>query len=148
MYGTFRSRSVFHRHPETRRVDYGFKVLKCLVPDETEWTRIGWRMRDARKDAGLLQSQVAARLDMTSAYISKIENPRSYGSLKLSTLVKVMAACGYRVEIKFHAVGEKVWWFQAPGTPKPNWWHSMESVMRQQERELEAEREQAERGWN
>jgi DNA-binding XRE family transcriptional regulator len=59
-------------------------------PDEERNKRyqIGHLIKNARKEAGLTQDELARRSGTTKAYISRIENNRS--DLEVGTLIKIV----------------------------------------------------------
>lgn len=60
--------------------------------------KIGVILKQAREEAGLSQSQLAQKIGTQKTAISRIENHAE--DLKLSTLEKVAAALGRRLQIK------------------------------------------------
>ena len=62
-----------------------------------ETFKLGMLLKQARKDAGLTQEQVAAKLKTTKSVISRIENHAV--DIKLSTLDKFAASLGRRLHI-------------------------------------------------
>jgi DNA-binding XRE family transcriptional regulator len=63
-----------------------------------EQFKIGVMLRQAREEAGLTQEELAARINTRKTAISRIENHAE--DIKLSTLKRVAAALGKRLEIK------------------------------------------------
>ena len=59
--------------------------------------QIGIQLRQARKDAGLTQEQVANRLQTTKSVISRMENHAT--DIRLSTLEKFAKALGRRIQV-------------------------------------------------
>ena len=55
-------------------------------------------LRQARKDKGMVQMKLAGRIGTTKSVISRLENHA--GDIRLSTLRKLAAALGLRLEIK------------------------------------------------
>ena len=55
-------------------------------------------LRIARKEAGLTQSELAARIGADKAYVSKVEHGRTVPTV--STFYRIVAALGMQVEIK------------------------------------------------
>lgn len=60
--------------------------------------QVGVMLREAREQAGFTQDQLARRLHTHKTAISRIENHAE--DIKLSTLDRVAAALGKRLEIK------------------------------------------------
>jgi DNA-binding XRE family transcriptional regulator len=54
----------------------------------------------ARADAGLTQSEVAARVGTTQSAIARLESVQSRHSPSIATLQRYASALGYRVEIR------------------------------------------------
>lgn len=63
-----------------------------------EQFKIGAVLKQAREAAGLTQDQLALKLNTKKTAISRIENHAE--DIKLSTLEKVAAALGKRLEVK------------------------------------------------
>lgn len=55
-------------------------------------------LREARKEAGLTQSELAERIGADKAYISKIEHGRTIPTV--SSFYRIISALGMQVEIK------------------------------------------------
>ena len=55
-------------------------------------------LRNARKEAGLTQSELAARIGADKAYISKIEHGRTIPSV--ASFYRIVSALGMQVEIR------------------------------------------------
>jgi len=62
-----------------------------------ETFKLGMLLKQARKDAGLTQEQVAAKLKTTKSVISRIENHAV--DIKLSTLDKFAASLGRTLHV-------------------------------------------------
>lgn len=60
--------------------------------------KVGVLLREARKEAGLTQEEVAQRLHTQKSAISRIENHA--GDIRLSTLERYARAIGWRVSLK------------------------------------------------
>jgi ribosome-binding protein aMBF1 (putative translation factor) len=60
--------------------------------------KIGVTLREARKEAGLTQEELARRIRTKKSAVSRIENHSR--DIRLSTLEKVASALGKRIEIK------------------------------------------------
>lgn len=58
---------------------------------------VGQRLRQARLDAGLTQTEVAAQIGTSTSYISEIENGRH--NVTMDTLDAIAAAIGVEVTI-------------------------------------------------
>jgi transcriptional regulator with XRE-family HTH domain len=54
------------------------------------------RIHDAMKDAGISRAELARRLDINRAFITKLF--RSDYSMTVRTFARVMAACGYQTD--------------------------------------------------
>jgi len=71
---------------------------------KTEYDRLGpiyelvGAMTEARHEAGLSQSEVAARMGTTQSAVARLEAARHLPSLDL--LTRYAAACGRKVEVK------------------------------------------------
>lgn len=74
--------------PETRR----------LVEEELRALKIGTRLARLRQEAGLTQTQLAARVGMSAPNISRIESSPG-PNLTVQTLVKLFGALDHEVEI-------------------------------------------------
>jgi len=59
--------------------------------------KIGALLRQARKESGLTQEEIAARLNTKKSAISRMENHAE--DIKLSTLEKFAAALGRKIEV-------------------------------------------------
>lgn len=69
------------------------KVVEVRPPQDTDATRkIGESLRDMRKMSGLTQAQMAQRLDVGQAAVSKVESGRA--DMQVSTLQKYVEALG------------------------------------------------------
>jgi ribosome-binding protein aMBF1 (putative translation factor) len=55
--------------------------------EKTQFFFIGEMLREARKEAGLTQEQLAARTDTKKSYISRLENGKA--DIQLSTLFRL-----------------------------------------------------------
>ena len=55
-------------------------------------------LRDARKEAGLTQSELAERIGADKAYISKVENGHTIPTV--ATFYRIVSAMGMQVELK------------------------------------------------
>jgi HTH-type transcriptional regulator / antitoxin HipB len=64
----------------------------------TDGRQLAARLKQARKDKGLVQMELARKIGTTKSVISRMENHA--GNLRLSTLRKLAAALGLRLEIK------------------------------------------------
>jgi HTH-type transcriptional regulator/antitoxin HipB len=71
--------------------------VKVLV----EELRIQAQLHEARKAAGLTQSQVAERMNVNRSYVSRLETHPE--NIKLGTLSRYAQAVGMRVDIALHA---------------------------------------------
>ena len=71
-----------------------------LVTEELEALRVGVQIAKLRQEKGLSQTGLAAKVGMSGPNISRIETSPGQ-NLTLGTLVKVAAALGHEVEIKF-----------------------------------------------
>ena len=60
-------------------------------------TDIEERLKEERRNAGLTQEQLAAKIGTKKSYISRIENGKT--DVKLSTLFKIFQGLGKRVSI-------------------------------------------------
>lgn len=63
-----------------------------------EQFKVGVMLRQAREEAGLTQEELARRLKTQKTAISRIENHAE--DIKLSTLERVAAALGKRLEVR------------------------------------------------
>ncbi len=75
--------------------------MKALVDAELEQLRVSVGMRNARKEAGMTQQQVAEKMHVKREYVSRLEN--SPQNMKLSTLIKYTQSVGKRFDIAIHA---------------------------------------------
>ena len=62
--------------------------------------RLAAKLHEARTKAGLTQDQVAERMQVNRAYVSRLENYPE--NIKLATLNKYAKAVGMHVEIALH----------------------------------------------
>lgn len=76
------------KNPETRK----------LVEDEVQALEIGIQLAKLRRDAGLTQTQLAAKVGMSAPNISRIESSPGQ-NLTLQTLVKLFGALDHEVTI-------------------------------------------------
>lgn len=63
----------------------------------TDGRQLAAMLKQARKDKGLVQTELAAKIGTTKSVISRMENHA--GNLRLSTLRKLAAALGLRLDI-------------------------------------------------
>ena len=63
----------------------------------SETFQIGILLKQARKDAGLTQEQIASELKTTKSVISRMENHAT--DIRLSTLEKFAKALGRRIQV-------------------------------------------------
>ncbi|MBS1588429.1 MAG: helix-turn-helix transcriptional regulator [Bacteroidetes bacterium] len=81
------------RHQKTYEELLDLKYGEPGTPKRNEYEgkatifAVGVMLRDARKEAGLTQEQLAVRLGTQKAYISRIENGKS--DIQLSTLYRI-----------------------------------------------------------
>jgi len=67
--------------------------------DETRKTEVGLMIKQARKELGLTQKELAQRSGTSKHYISRIENNKS--GIELSTLIKIIeGGLGKRLQIR------------------------------------------------
>jgi transcriptional regulator with XRE-family HTH domain len=59
----------------------------------------GTLIRDARKNAGLSQAELAQRLNTTQSAVARLESPRS--NPRLDTLDRAIAATGQELQLSF-----------------------------------------------
>lgn len=71
-----------------KKYDEGFEAFK-----------IGIILKQARKEAGLTQEQLAIKTNTQKSAISRIENHA--GDIKFSTLEKIATALGKHLEVRF-----------------------------------------------
>lgn len=64
----------------------------------TDGRQVAAMLKQARKNKGLVQMELADKIGTTKSAISRMENHA--GNLRLSTLRKLAAALGRRLEIK------------------------------------------------
>ena len=77
------------QNPEfAQKYDEGFEAFK-----------FGIILKQARKEAGLTQEQLAKKTNTQKSAISRIENHA--GDIKFSTLEKIATALGKHLEIRF-----------------------------------------------
>ena len=77
------------QNPEfAQKYDEGFETFK-----------LGIILKQARKEAGLTQEQLAKKTNTQKSAISRIENHA--GDIKFSTLEKIATALGKHLEIRF-----------------------------------------------
>jgi transcriptional regulator with XRE-family HTH domain len=74
--------------------------VRWLVEEELKALRVGVQIARLRQQKGLSQTQLAARVGMSSPNISRIETSPSR-NLTLGTLVKLARALGHDVQITF-----------------------------------------------
>ena len=65
--------------------------------EKFETFKLGVLLKQARKDAGLTQDQIAKELQTTKSVISRMENHAT--DIRLSTLEKFAKALGRRIEV-------------------------------------------------
>lgn len=65
--------------------------------ERSETFQIGILLKQARKDAGLTQEQIADKLQTTKSVISRMENHAT--DIRLSTLEKFAKAVGRRIQV-------------------------------------------------
>ena len=65
--------------------------------ERSEIFQIGALLKQARKDAGLTQKQIADRLKTTKSVISRMENHAT--DIRLSTLEKFAKVLGHRLQV-------------------------------------------------
>jgi transcriptional regulator with XRE-family HTH domain len=63
-------------------------------------------IKDARRQAGLSQAELARRLETTQSAIARLESPRS--NPRLDTLDRVIAAAGHELELSFRTPAPQV----------------------------------------
>lgn len=68
------------------------------VEDKSRMLSIGAMLREARKEVGLTQAELADKTGTSKHYISKIENEKS--GIELMTLKKIVEGLGKRLEVK------------------------------------------------
>jgi ribosome-binding protein aMBF1 (putative translation factor) len=85
--------------------DMYLKVRKIMINDfsdeiveEYEGTKIGVVLREARKDAGFTQEEIAKKLNTKKSAISRIENYS--GDIRLSTLLAYVQALGKKLQVE------------------------------------------------
>jgi transcriptional regulator with XRE-family HTH domain len=78
----------------------GDEEMRHLVIEELEVLRVGVQIAKLRQEQGLSQSGLAAKVGMSGPNISRMETSPGQ-NLTLGTLVKVAAALGHGVEVKF-----------------------------------------------
>ena len=77
------------RDPEfARNYDEGFEAFK-----------LGVMLKQARKEAGLTQEELAIKIHTKKSAISRIENHS--GDIKFSTLEKIASALGKHLKVNF-----------------------------------------------
>lgn len=67
------------------------------IEDKSRLLSIGAMLRQARKEIGLTQAELAAKTGTSKHYISKIENEKS--GIELMTLKKIVEGLGKRLQI-------------------------------------------------
>lgn len=67
------------------------------IEDKSRLLSIGTMLRQARKEVGLTQAELAAKTGTSKHYISKIENEKS--GIELMTLKKIVEGLGKRLQI-------------------------------------------------
>ncbi len=75
-----------------------FNDFSDKVVEEYEGTKIGIVLREARKDAGLTQEEIAKKLNTKKSAISRIENYS--GDIRLSTLKAYVEALGKKLQVE------------------------------------------------
>lgn len=75
--------------------------MESRVNTLVEELHIQSQLYAARKAAGLTQQQVAERMQVNRAFVSRLENHPE--NIKLATLSKYAQAVGMKVEIALHA---------------------------------------------
>lgn len=66
----------------------------------TPGIRAGSLIREARRRAGLTQTQLATRMGVRQPVVARLESPRSNPSLR--SLERALAATGHRLELGLH----------------------------------------------
>ena len=74
--------------------------MRRLITEELEVLRVGVQIAKLRQEQGLSQTGLAAKVGMSGPNISRMETSPGQ-NLTLGTLVKVAAALGHGVEVKF-----------------------------------------------
>jgi predicted transcriptional regulator len=75
--------------------------MKDRVEAEREQLRVSAELRQARKESGLTQREVAEKMHVKREYISRLENTPK--NMKLSTLIRYTQSVGKRFDIAIHA---------------------------------------------
>jgi HTH-type transcriptional regulator/antitoxin HipB len=89
----------FKDYLEAQKENQAFAKDYDLVLEETRIEMIGELIREARKEAGLSQEELAKLTHTKKSAISRIE--RHASDIKLSTLSAVSKALGKKLEISF-----------------------------------------------
>jgi DNA-binding Xre family transcriptional regulator len=73
-------------------------TMRKLVDEELKTLRVGAQLARLRQEAGLSQTQLAAKVGMSAPNISRIESSSSQ-NLTLQTLVKLFGALDHEIAI-------------------------------------------------
>lgn len=73
-------------------------TMRQLVEDELKSLRIGVQLARLRQEAGLTQTQLAAKVGMSAPNISRIESSAAH-NVTLGTLVKLFGALDHEITI-------------------------------------------------
>lgn len=74
------------------------RPIPFIPASGTDGRQVAAMLKQARKDKGFVQMELAGKIGTTKSAISRMENHA--GNLRLSTLRKLAAALGLRLEIK------------------------------------------------
>ena len=77
--------------------------LRALVSEERLNVRVARMISDARKQAGLTQTQLAELIGTTQSVIARLEDA-DYEGHSLSMLQRIAVALGQRLHVEFEAV--------------------------------------------
>lgn len=91
-----------YRTSDGRKILHAFFVntrrRKELYAEEAERVALGDLIRELREAQGFTQAQLAKKVGTTQSAIARIEDA-NYAGQKLSTIAKIAAALGHRVEV-------------------------------------------------
>lgn len=100
----WRNTGVYSKNFEGETIFYPYDIDPVVLyenslPDETRDIRIGLMIKEARKEAGLTQEELARKSGTSKHYISRLENHKS--DIELLTLKKIIeAGLGKKLSIR------------------------------------------------
>lgn len=93
------------RYEKWREEQFADPEFRAIYEEEAAKSELWLQLVEARQAAGLTQAQMAERLGVSQAQVSRIEK-RGYDSYTLKTLRRYVAALGegFTLEVKVHKV--------------------------------------------